>query len=524
MGKLKNFFHTIFLSRYYILAMGLQVSFILLIVYFALGLRGCAKDSPVSIQSLGQLNTFSLVDKNSINLTFSKKIIISDVSLKAKAGDDSIPLKKIDYIDKRENDEDGDFSTLLTFSSPMAGLTFYTLTFSVEGTFGGKVNLSLDLPTFNDKKPLLQLITVQTKSSRGKEEGEKIATPAIMEYVEFRALTAGNLFGLLVYSVNDGEGAAVEFGNKAVKKGDVIRAQFRQSPDSRSYLNNSSDIVLLHWSDDGTFADILPYSDGTYKTWKNSTFGEAIRKGRAQGLWSGGDDPPAAASVKGATVTRPLVRINDKKDATAWSIQKSKKAPSFKNVTPTPSKSLKKEEDKLFSSLEPSPLSGEIFIKAFQPKFSGAGGIFNSEYVTLSFNKPINVSELKFYFVRSKSQDKTFILTSNEITPNGEKRFDFATSKESDTDLLDNNMGAILLLDKKDALIDFVYYKRDGAETNSPDKIFSAIKAAQKYGLWDEGENLFSTPAASLGKKSSYKPLKKIGTKSLSSNWTLKSK
>lgn len=343
-----------------------------------------------------------------------------------------------------------------------------------------------------------------------------------------------------------------------------------------SYLDDDADIVLLKWSNrNNTLEDLVPYAKSTVKKWRNNDFVESIVTALQYGYWAGGSEPQDAVNADNCTLTNPLSKVYPENDGNSWSALKviSNTSSNTNNTTnnnttstnkPTTSTSTNKPNTNTSTSTSSSnsnkdnekvnyTLSTRTGINAelteVQPTYTGAGGVFKDEYIELYIIKGGNLSDLKLNCIK-KSTSKICTLP-NVTVKDGEiivvhlccrdntciselgDNLNLSTAYYSaenardiwltninkkgnvNTDILDNNLGGILLLDKNDGVMDFVGYIREGTDKNiQSNELKEAIKFAVNNNLW--GKSAVSTNEingsylAGIGSKSAKKPLVKI--------------
>lgn len=536
MKLIKTFCQRLYLDRYYIIAFIVQIVIIIFIIQTILGVKSLIKTAPLAQKSLGHYIKYYSTSNTTLDLCFTENIYLSDTIFFLDDTPAPIKIKNLTYF----KDPSNTFTAHMTLDPPTQSIKTYTISTNINDNFGTKLPISINFTSYNNNKPDLEIIAIQFKSSKEHPATKtKPASPDIFEYVDIRAKTSGNLFGLTVYSVNDGENKNYTFCDRPVKSGEVVHVQFRDVYNSQSFFNNTSDIIVLRWLDDSNLADLIPYSDGTYSKWKNDEFTDVINEAIALNIWQGGVTPDDAVYSKKSSVTKPLIKLTDGRDKNSWGvlndtnkINKTKKTTknSTKKITSKDStapldskvKSTKNNSERdthkaknnnksatvteNFFKWERSNQSfSKIYFTKVQPLYSNQKGNLNSEYIVLHSTKDIDITGYYIYCIRSKTHDKYVALGTQKISKDSDTKFNLFNNDGDDTDILDNNMGIVLLLDNKKQIVDFLPYKRQDAKTTSPDKFTKALEFAEKNNIWDAAQYVDSL------KKNSKKPLARNG-------------
>ncbi len=212
----------------------------------------------------------------------------------------------------------------------------YVFTGQVQNKGGSSLTFSYKFKGYNDCIPKLLMTEImdEVRSFTSKKVNYKI-----YEFVEFLALTDGNLSGLKLSSVNDGEEKDFYFPDTEVKAGDYITVHFRKSlPDSEACINEttgdktfskglgsstkawdfwidnttaclgaSQDIIRLENTNNGEIQQALVYSRSDKETWSKESFKNAVTEIFSENIWEGtGEIRDAVVFPKSAN----LVRIN----------------------------------------------------------------------------------------------------------------------------------------------------------------------------------------------------------------------
>ena len=175
--------------------------------------------------------------------------------------------------------EDGCIVTCSAFSNYEVG-KYYEIFGTVEDKAGNTLTFCVPFCGFNSRIPKLVMTEIQPKYKKYKEEYR-------FEFVEFLALTEGNLSGLELVSAADGESKKYVFPALDVEAGEVFIVHLRNAcpgaitetdnlneatayhsaknvrdiwaENDKSRLGESNDIIMLKNSVDGTILDVLMY-------------------------------------------------------------------------------------------------------------------------------------------------------------------------------------------------------------------------------------------------------------------------
>ena len=165
----------------------------------------------------------------------------------------------------------------------------YELFGIVEDKVGNTLTFCVPFRGFNSKLPKLIMTELQIKYKKQKEDAFRC------EYVEFLALSDGNLSGLELISGADGEAKKFEFPAEFVKAGEVFLVHLRSagsgcinesenlnastalysgknvrdiwSDNTKARLSDNTDIVLVKNSVDGSILDAFMYAAEDASEW-----------------------------------------------------------------------------------------------------------------------------------------------------------------------------------------------------------------------------------------------------------------
>lgn len=169
----------------------------------------------------------------------------------------------------------------------------YEIFGTVEDRAGNSLTYCVPFCGFNSHLPKIIMTEVQVKYKKYKEDAFRC------EYVEFLALTDGNLSGLELVSGVDGDGKKFVFPPAAVKAGEVFIVHLRSAgsgcitetedlnestalysgknvrdiwvDNTKARLNDSADVIIIRNSIDGTILDALMYATEDTAEWGKGT-------------------------------------------------------------------------------------------------------------------------------------------------------------------------------------------------------------------------------------------------------------
>ncbi|MDR0448653.1 MAG: hypothetical protein LBH07_08285 [Treponema sp.] len=216
----------------------------------------------------------------------------------------------------------------VSFKAALPGGSKITTDILVEDTNKNTLNVLVSFRTRNDRVPDLVINEIRTAYSKPR-----------VEFVEFKALSAGNLGALRLFAAYAREEPIYEFPPVEVKKGEYIVVHTRSIedglvdelgtnlaaskgtdalitardlwiPGSTKLLHDTNAIYIMD-QDDKIIDGVLLFS-GNYK-WKDSV-AAAAREMARQGVWSG-SEPEDAVKADGNTATRTINRIETRKNS-----------------------------------------------------------------------------------------------------------------------------------------------------------------------------------------------------------------
>lgn len=256
------------------------------------------------------LNSFSVIDSKTLKLCFSEKVTLSENIIK-KVNEDiiqneiSIDNEK-DFKDKINTQieycQDSNDINIFLNDETIIGEK-YLLYATVEDLIGNTLSFSIKFTGYNSHVPKIIMTEIKTISDTSQNKFEKENNYFRNEFVEFLALTDGNLSGLEIVSANDGEEKKYTFPPINVKKGEIFVVHLRNrgdgcvselendlnlssttytsseirdlwSDNTETVFGNKTDIILLKNSANNEILDGIMYKDKELEDWakKYETF------------------------------------------------------------------------------------------------------------------------------------------------------------------------------------------------------------------------------------------------------------
>ena len=242
------------------------------------------------------LEELNVLDERTVQISFSEKVKIKSYTVSERLTDISDSYEHSDTTElspalkaasggygRVESDcmlsEDGCLVTFSAADKYTVGKA-YEIFGVVEDKAGNTLTFCVPFNGFNSRVPELVMTEVQPKYKKYKEEYR-------FEYVEFLALTDGNLSGLELVSAADGQAKKYEFPPDNVTSGEVFVLHLRNAcsgavnesdnlneatayhsaknvrdiwaENDKSRLGDSSDVIVIRNSVDGRILDALMY-------------------------------------------------------------------------------------------------------------------------------------------------------------------------------------------------------------------------------------------------------------------------
>ena len=255
------------------------------------------------------LEEVTVLDERTVIMNFSEKIKLLNYTVSERLEDISDSAEHSDTADlspalmaasggygRVEADyslsEDGCTITFCAAEQYEIGKA-YEIFGTVEDRAGNSLTYCVPFCGFNSHLPKIIMTEVQVKYKKYKEDAFRC------EYVEFLALTDGNLSGLELISGVDGDGKKFVFPSAAVKAGEIFLVHLRSAgsgcitetedlnestalysgknvrdiwaDNTKARLNDSADVIIIRNSIDGTILDALMYATEETAEWGKGT-------------------------------------------------------------------------------------------------------------------------------------------------------------------------------------------------------------------------------------------------------------
>lgn len=255
------------------------------------------------------LEEVTVLDERTVIMNFSEKIKLLNYTVSERLEDISDSAEHSDTADlspalmaasggygRVEADyslsEDGCTITFCAAEQYEIGKA-YEIFGTVEDRAGNSLTYCVPFCGFNSHLPKIIMTEVQVKYKKYKEDAFRC------EYVEFLALTDGNLSGLELISGVDGDGKKFVFPPAAVKAGEIFLVHLRSAgsgcitetedlnessalysgknvrdiwaDNTKARLNDSADVIIIRNSIDGKILDALMYATEETAEWGKGT-------------------------------------------------------------------------------------------------------------------------------------------------------------------------------------------------------------------------------------------------------------
>lgn len=282
------------------------------------------------------LSSYVLTGEKNIRLVFSKKVSVAHLSL--------TPAVEIDSV-SYGNPDDEQCCADVVFSSSLEIGCAYALYGEATDDSGNSLTFSVPFTGYNAEIPGIEIVRMRIKYQGESKGNGKFYN----EFVEVRALTEGNLAGLELFSVGDGECKKYVFPAVRVTKGEIVAVHMRSagsgcideltddlnlssafdsvdgvrdlwSENTTSCLNDSADIVVLRNSFDGSLVDIVPYAKTGTAQWKTDAFVSALETAVEKELWSPDSAVGSAVNADGSSHSKIFVKIQAGHSADCWTV------------------------------------------------------------------------------------------------------------------------------------------------------------------------------------------------------------
>lgn len=233
-----------------------------------------------------KLRAFSVMDENNLILVFSEQVQLVSSSI-TDHNDVRIDLNVTYDVTKKIVNVEMQDKMITGNSYEMLGV--------VKDTCGNSLTFSIPFIGYNSNIPKLLICEVQSESVSSRTKAEKDNDYYRNEYVEFVALTDGNLSGLELVSAYDTDERSYVFENIEVKRGEVFVLHLRNrgngcvnengtdlslatnsysnplirdlwSEDEQTAIGNKTDVLILRNSGNGKVLDCFVYKESKLET------------------------------------------------------------------------------------------------------------------------------------------------------------------------------------------------------------------------------------------------------------------
>lgn len=277
--------------------------------------------------SFPTLENYQVIDSRKITMTFSDKVSLVSGNITKESITRNVSVEEIPIIVDYSTDQR---TITINLEDDTEIGQPYIFTGKVENNQGSSLTFSFKFSGFNNELPVMLLTEIMDGNWNKK----------IYEFVEFLVLSDGNLAGLKLSSINDGEVSDYYFPPLKVKSGDYVTVHFRnpdlesQTPEtlfvneingniseakgfgtsdkswdlfanfSDSCLGASQDIILLENTNNGSLLQCLAYSKDDKTSWSKTKYSDALTRCFEEGLWLPDDSFESAFLFKTSAVIR----------------------------------------------------------------------------------------------------------------------------------------------------------------------------------------------------------------------------
>ncbi len=328
------------------------------IVLFSLGPISC-KVTAEGIKMLDGdyippvLQDFSVNDSNTLEMIFSEEVTLSAcvVSPFIEGISDSMESSQTEDLSQALAAASGAYGSidvqveyvaegsvvLIRLEEEMETGKKYELYGNVKDKIGNTLTFSIPFIGYNARIPKIIMTEIQTETISGQKSSEKLDGTYRTEFVEFLALSDGNLAGLELCSGYDGAARNFVFPAVEVKCGEVFLVHLRNkgngcineigdnlaeayglytgsnvrdfwSEESGTALGNKTDVIILRNRADGKVMDAFFYAAEGSEKWQKS-MGEYAEAAVKYGIYPSAEIEEAFIT-QGLTAVKTIVRKN----------------------------------------------------------------------------------------------------------------------------------------------------------------------------------------------------------------------
>lgn len=344
-----------------------QACFLAGVTVFSVMPMGCKlEENPENLEgdhSSPVIEDVKVVDENTLEIDFSEGVKVevgsvtetskqegpvsnkTDVTNEISDSDNASENSPVTEENKKPEIDYSDDGSKVTVTLPEETVpgNEYVFSGTVEDEKGNTLTFSIPFVGYNGNLPKIVMTEIQTESL-GQSTTEKKNGTYRNEFIEFLALSDGNLSGFELVSAYDGEERKYVFPNVDVKAGEIFVVHLRSrgegcisetgedlnlafggyakegirdlwAESDATALGNDTDVIFLRNAADGSIWDGVMFRSEKVSEWQEK-FVEAANLLAQIGFYAN-DSVEAATITEGMTASKTLCRKN------AFALQKS---------------------------------------------------------------------------------------------------------------------------------------------------------------------------------------------------------
>ncbi|MCR5217156.1 hypothetical protein [Treponema sp.] len=210
--------------------------------------------------TLPKIQAFLLTGSASAEIAFTKEVVSLETEIFSKNNPEE-SFRASTFFDSATN------TALLNFNQKTLTGCSYIIEGIAKDKGGNSVNFSIPFTGWNDSPALLALSEVRNAYGSVKQDGSSIHKT---EFAEVYVLKEGNLSGLELYSLCDGEEKKYSFPPIDVKKGEYITVHMRK-PEKSTSCPFDEEGALDELKEDLTLATRIDSNSGARDLWFDNT-------------------------------------------------------------------------------------------------------------------------------------------------------------------------------------------------------------------------------------------------------------
>lgn len=282
-----------------------------------------------------EIEDYFVTSETSARIVFNQKVDINEYSM--------TPALQVENVTIQAGDENNSYFVDVLFSENLALGKDYNFYGEVKDDVGNTLTFSLPFSGFNARVPELEITEVHPKYTSATKAGVKYYK---CEYIELRALSEGNLFGVELYSSYDGSEKSYVFPSIEICKDEIIIVHLRKKEDTAineidsdftlsktkyscdtardlwaendsARLGDEMDVILLRNSRDGRIIDSLCYAKEEAVEWKTEQMAVDAKLAFDAGKWNDSSINGAVRFSK-ITATKSFERFFKESAASSW--------------------------------------------------------------------------------------------------------------------------------------------------------------------------------------------------------------